>query len=188
MRLTAQVVQDVPHRSAHVLPGRLRRLHVDVDAPVLALGPAVQQVTQGQESRGLARLPGRVQDEIPFLPDQGQDLRQVQACEWRDTVVLVGAHGSGGVEVTHGRNFAAVRTESNVPQPVSITDSPTSQCPNFRADSREEPVRERGVSELPPSRHDVADHVAVAVHHPEWDAEDVGAQADLPANVRGDPG
>lgn len=65
-----QLPQNGAQRPLRVLPGRLPGFHVGVDASVVALRAAVQEIAKREQNGGLARLTRRVQNEIPLGADQ----------------------------------------------------------------------------------------------------------------------
>ena len=96
---------DGAYALRHVFAQRLRRLHGHIHAAVIAT--PVQQVAQRQQRRRLARLPRRVQHEVPLVTHETEQVVEVHPVEWRDMVVVVGADGAFGVEEAHDRIVAA---------------------------------------------------------------------------------
>ena len=100
-RPRGQRAQDHAHGALHVLAHRLRGLDVHVHAAEIARRAAVEQVLQGEESGGLARLPGGVQHEVPLVPDQLEDPAEIHPFQRRDAVVVRWNDGAFGVEFAH---------------------------------------------------------------------------------------
>ena len=98
-----QLAQDGAHRLFHVLARGLGGLDVHVRAAVPAA--AVELVPQRQQRGGLAGLPGRMQDEVHLLPDEPQDLLQVESRQRWDPVVVLRPDGTGGVEEAHAASI-----------------------------------------------------------------------------------
>ena len=71
--------------------------------------PRVEQVSQREKHRGLARLSGCVQDEVAFVPDQIQDFVQIHPFQRRDEVMIRRDDGAFGVESVHGRSMTPRR-------------------------------------------------------------------------------
>ena len=65
---TPNLPQNGTHDLFHIFACGLPTFHIDVHATVEAL--VIEQVAQSQQRRGLARLPGRMQDEVAFVADE----------------------------------------------------------------------------------------------------------------------
>ena len=87
--------------TVHGLAGRLRSFDIHVHTPEVARGAAVEEVAQRQEDGRLARLPGRVQHEVPHVPNQFEDLGKIEPFQRRNAVVAFGDDGALGVKLAH---------------------------------------------------------------------------------------
>ena len=65
--------------------------------------PAQHHAVRGSSRAdgGLARLPGRVQHEVPHVPDQVQDLAEIEPFQRRDAVMALRYDRAFGVELAH---------------------------------------------------------------------------------------
>ncbi len=63
--------------------------------------PAAPRFPEGQQDRGLARLPGRVQHEVPHVSHQVEHYAEIEPFKWRYAVVALGDDGAFGVELAH---------------------------------------------------------------------------------------
>ena len=77
-RPRSEAAEDGTHGRMPVFPCGLRALHVHVNAPECAFGATVKQVAQGQQGRGLTRLPGRVKHEVALVPHQPQHFVEIE--------------------------------------------------------------------------------------------------------------
>ena len=108
-RPRCQLAQNDAHGALHVFAHRPGSLDVHVHATEVTLGAAVQQIPQREQGGGLARLPGRVQHEVPLVPDELQDFREIHPFQRWDAVVIRRDDGTFGVESTHGSYYGASR-------------------------------------------------------------------------------
>ncbi|WP_343410341.1 hypothetical protein [Candidatus Amarolinea dominans] len=79
----------------------LGALNVDIETAIAA--SRVEVIAQGQQQARLAHLPRRVQHEVFFLGDQGQNLMQVHPAERGQAIMIRAVDRPGGVEETHSR-------------------------------------------------------------------------------------
>ena len=105
------------HGAHCVFARRLAGLDVRVHAAISALRAAVQQIPQCQQGGGLARLARAVQNEILLVPDELEDLVEIQPFQGRDAVVVRRNHGAGGVEDPHGRSMAGPMSRGRLYRP-----------------------------------------------------------------------
>ena len=101
LRLDLQFAEDGAHRLRLVFARRLARLDVHVDAAVLAVRAAVEQVAQRQQGRGLAGLTRCVQHEVAFVPNQREQIIDIQPTQRRHAIVFLRLHRSSRVEEAH---------------------------------------------------------------------------------------
>ena len=101
----SQCAQDGADGRSHVLASGLADL--DVDAAQYTI--RVQRVAESKQRRGLSGLARCVQDEVLVLPDEQQELVDVQALQGRHAVVHVRDDGASGVEEAHVRSAARPR-------------------------------------------------------------------------------
>ena len=105
MRTRGEPAQNGAHGVLHVLTRCLRWLDVHVHAAVLTDRTTVQQVLEREQDRGLARLPGRMQHEVPLVPHELQNLAEIHPFKRRDAVVVLGDDRTFGVESAHGSKY-----------------------------------------------------------------------------------
>ena len=129
-RPRAQLAQNDAHGPQYVPPGRLSRLDIDIDAAEIPPDSAVQKVSQSEQSGGLARLPRRMQHEVPLVADEFQDLGEIHPLQRRDTVVVLRDHGTFGVESAHGSEVWHLGRPNCAD---SMSASPINQQPNMCA-------------------------------------------------------
>ena len=103
LSLQRQFGKHGAHALHDVLPGRLAGLDVGVYAAVVARVPAVQQVAQRQQRRGLAGLPRRVQHEVLLVPHEAEHRVEIDPLQRRDLVVVRRHDRPLGVERAHRR-------------------------------------------------------------------------------------
>ena len=101
-RTRGELIQNGADGVSHVLARGLGGLDVHVHAAEVARLAAVQQIAEGKQGGGFARLPGRVQHEVALGLDQPEDFGAIHPCKRRDAVVLRRDDGTFGVEETHG--------------------------------------------------------------------------------------
>ena len=110
-RPVAQLAENGVHGASHVFARGLGGLDVHVHATEVALGAAVQQIPQREQGGGLARLPGRVQHEVPLVPDEFQDFGEIHPLQRRDAVMIRCDDGTFGIELAHGSKYGIAAVE-----------------------------------------------------------------------------
>ena len=98
-RLFDELSSDEPITLREVIACDLGSFDVDAQRDVAPLG--AQPVDDGLQQRGLAGLPGRVQDEVFLLVDELPKLGPVDACEGVDAIVLSRVTGTCSVEMSN---------------------------------------------------------------------------------------
>ena len=97
--------EDGADSLADVLPHRLRSLDVGVHAANLSRLPGVEQVAQGEQRRGLAGLPWRVQHEVLLVAYEAEHVVEVEPRQRRNVIVPVRADWAFSVELALARHW-----------------------------------------------------------------------------------